>query len=483
MNVFKTFQQLAIGFEIWPKPAKMIVNKNFYVIDSNNFIFYLRTNGTCDLLEKAVLRYTERMFAQDCSHLNEKFRGRYFFPDAKNISGGNYIGSLASIRVEVEDDCETTPNQNMNEEYFIEISDNIEINSLIHSKSVWGSIRALETFSQMIVHIGKDQFKLNSGRVDDFPRFSFRGFLLDTARHFIPLRSIYEMLDAMEMNKLNVFHWHIVDDQSFPFVSYTFPELSKKGAYKQNYTYNLKDVNDVIQYASERGIRVIPEFDTPGHTLSWGKGQPNLLTECFYNNQSMGEKEKTKSYGPMNPIIDSTYEFLEEFFREIVKRFPDQYLHLGGDEVDFTCWQTNPDIIKFMKKMNFNDDYAKLESYFVEKLINIVQKLNRSYLVWQEVFDNNVKIRPETVVHVWKNPINHTWKEEMEAVTSAGYQALLSSCWYLNYIKYGTDWYDFYRCDPQDFSGTEKSKQLVMGGEICMWSEYVDASNLISRTW
>lgn len=478
---------MAIGFEIWPKPNKITVNDNFYLIDSTNFIINLKTNGKCDLLERAVLRYTERMFSQDCSHLNEKFHGRYFFPDKKNISDNNFIGQLTNIRIEVENNCEMVPNANMNEEYFIEISDNINNSSLIHSKSVWGSIRGLETFSQMIMHIGKDQFKINTGRVEDKPRFSFRGVLVDTSRHFIPVHSLFEMLDAMEMNKLNVFHWHIVDDQSFPFVSLTFPELSKKGAYKPNYTYDVDDVSDIIQYANDRGIRVIPEFDTPGHTLSWGKGQPNLLAECFYNktaNNSISEnKDKTKSYGPMNPIINSTYEFLEKFFKEIALRFPDQYFHLGGDEVDFTCWQTNPDIIQFMKKMNFGDDYAKLESYFIGKLIDIVQNLNRSYLVWQEVFDNNVKIRPETVVHVWKNPINHTWKEEMEAVTSAGYQALLSSCWYLNYIKYGSDWYDLYRCDPQNFNGTEKAKQLVMGGEVCMWSEYVDASNLISRTW
>jgi len=185
-------------------------------------------------------------------------------------------------------------------------------------------------------------------------------------------------------------------------------------------------------------------------------------------------------YGPFNPILNSTYEFVEKFFAEIVNRFPDQYVHLGGDEVDFKCWASNPEITAFMQKNSFGSDYRKLESYYIQKLVQIIERLQKSYIVWQEVFDDNVVLKPDTVVHVWKRK---DWQRELKKVTSAGYRALLSSPWYLNYINYGTDWPTYYQIEPLAFQPTEAQKKLIMGGEACMWGEWVDASNLISRTW
>eukprot|EP00010_Vexillifera_abyssalis_P001441 CAMPEP_0201557060 /NCGR_PEP_ID=MMETSP0173_2-20130828/59379_1 /ASSEMBLY_ACC=CAM_ASM_000268 /TAXON_ID=218659 /ORGANISM="Vexillifera sp., Strain DIVA3 564/2" /LENGTH=351 /DNA_ID=CAMNT_0047969697 /DNA_START=535 /DNA_END=1586 /DNA_ORIENTATION=+ len=287
-------------------------------------------------------------------------------------------------------------------------------------------------------------------------------------------------IDALAYSKFNVLHWHIVDDQSFPFVSKEFPQLSECGAYNSvTHVYSPSDVQDIIRYAYFRGIRVIPEFDSPGHVRSWGKGYPYLLTQCF--DQQTGQWDG--SYGPLDPSKNSTYQFLNDLYTELSKVFIDDYFHLGGDEVPFQCWLSNPDIQKFMSEQGWPSwQSAKLEQYFEKRLITTVQNLGKHYIVWEEVWDNDVKLDQNTVVDVWKG-WGQTWNERLADVTADGYQVILSAPWYLNYISYGSDWHDYYTVEPTDFYGSDAQKALVVGGEGAMWAEYVDDTNSISRTW
>lgn len=141
---------------------------------------------------------------------------------------------------------------------------------------------------------------------------------------------------------------------------------------------------------------------------------------------------------------------------------------------------SNPDVEDFMEDQGFGSDYSQLESYYINKLLNIVSNLPdvKNYIIWQEVFDNGCSLHPETVVNVWKD----NYEAEMSSVTAGGFKAILSSCWYLNYISYGDDWTDYYQCDPLSFDGSPSQYDLVMGGSACMWAEWVDATNLISTT-
>ncbi|XP_067144909.1 beta-hexosaminidase subunit alpha-like [Centruroides vittatus] len=457
----------------WPLPQQYAVYNSYMGFKPDNFQI-INNSGNCTILLNAIKRYQRLLFLDECLPQNEYRSNSIEHRTINFIKNDNFAGYLYNISVKINH-CEQWPHMNMDEQYLLKInSPDIPGQGLLYSNSVWGALRGLETLSQIIYKNADGMFIVNSTLILDFPRFSHRGVLLDTSRHFVPVNILLQNLDAMAQNKMNVFHWHIVDDQSFPYVSKAFPNLSAKGAFNpKTHIYSVSDVANVINYARERGIRVVPEFDTPGHTLSWGKGQPDLLTPCYKNGVPDG------TYGPIDPTVESSYKFLNSFFSEVAKVFPDTYLHLGGDEVSFDCWKSNPNITAFMKKQKFGVDYSKLEEYYETRILQLASALKKSYIIWQEVFDNKVQVKPDTVIHVWKNP----QAEELTKVTAAGYHTLLSTCWYLNYINYGNDWTSFYTCDPYAFNGTEKQKTLVLGGEACMWGEYVDGINVMSRTW
>ncbi|KAG7215339.1 hypothetical protein INR49_022576, partial [Caranx melampygus] len=498
-------------------------------------------------MQNAYRRYYEYMFGD----------ARKQKPSKKWRSGPSDLTELQVWITSPDSECDGFPGVTSDESYELTVDQPFAV---LKAPKVWGALHGfittclfstfsgfsgLETFSQLVYEDEYGAKSINLTLISDFPRFAHRGILLDTSRHFLPIKVILATLETMAMNKFNVFHWHIVDDPSFPYLSRTFPQLSQQGAYHPyTHVYTPADVKMVIEFARLRGIRVIPEFDTPGHTQSWGKGQKDLLTPCYSGTTPSG------TFGPVNPILNTTYDFMKQFFTEVSSVFPDAYVHLGGDEVDFTCWKSNPDIKKFMEQQGFGDDYSKLESFYIQKLLDIVATTRKGYMIWQEVFDNGVKLKPDTVVHVWiggenvemgkvtaagyttilsapwyldyisygqdwqryykVEPLNfngqfpsrttvfhlkpdtiiHVWKgtpkqyqNEMAHVTSSGYQTLLSTPWYLNRISYGQDWQGHYKADPQDFNGTEAQKKLVIGGEACLWGEYVDATNLTPRLW
>ena len=250
-------------------------------------------------------------------------------------------------------------------------------------------------------------------------------------------------------------------------------------------------MKDISEFARLRGVRVIPEFDTPGHTGAW-TGFPGLLSLCYDRN---GVNDILQNI--IDPTKDANWEFLTNFFGEALDLFKDNYFHFGGDEVSsymLECWERNKDVLKWMQDNGFGTDTNKLLNYYFKKLVQLVQEhKNTTMVFWQEVLDLNVAPKG-SVAHVWKGDTQDQIMSEMYTVTAAGHNAILSSCWYLNYIKYGADWgyVDgdtgrtrglYYECDPTAFGGSQEQIERVLGGEAAMWSEFVDGTNLTPRLW
>eukprot|EP00798_Chlamydomonas_sp_ICE-L_P020685 gene20685-27480_t len=242
-------------------------------------------------------------------------------------------------------------------------------------------LRALSTLRQMMFRAEEaEDFLLPCGNVTDWPRFGHR--------HFIPMDLMLANLDAMEVNKLNVLHWHIVDDPSFPYESSIFPNLSLEGSYSSSAVYSQKDVQRLIHAAYERGIRVMFEIDTPGHTLSWGKAMPGILSPCYdaqvqYDAQGLPTLDK----GPLDPTKAETYQAVDSILSEVAMLSSEKLLHLGGDEVDFTCWQSDATMAVWMVQQGL-DSYKAVQSYYIDKILETTKSLHRTAVVWQEVYDS-----------------------------------------------------------------------------------------------
>ena len=317
--------------------------------------------------------------------------------------------------------------------------------------------------------------------ISDRPFYQHRGFLIDTSRHYLTMQVIMKHLDAMEMVKLNVLHWHIIDDQSFPFQSKTYPKLSQFGAFNpETHIYTHRDVENVIEEARLRGIRVIPEFDIPAHTRSWVKGHPELYNDCSHKIIDR----------PQGPILDATSNytllFLNNLIKEVSELFQDQILYLGGDEFDTQCW-IQPRVAQ--DKMSEPEKLISRIDNSAEKFFNaigdIVQKLNieRRTMFWQEVLEMGGTVSENSIINVWKNTI--IGKDLLSLnVRRNKAKIVVSNGWYLDHVKYGESWrerYDssIFRVFPQD----RELMEAVIGGESCLWGEFVDSTNFLQQAW
>ncbi|HTC33432.1 MAG TPA: family 20 glycosylhydrolase [Bryobacteraceae bacterium] len=327
-----------------------------------------------------------------------------------------------------------------------------------------GALRGLETFRQLLVdgHVPVVE-------IDDHPRFAWRGLHLDVSRHWMPIEVLKRNLDGMAAVKLNVFHWHLSDDQGFRVESKRFPKLQVFGS--DGLYYTQEQIRDVIAYAQDRGIRVVPEFDIPGHTTSWLAAYPQLASAPgpYHIERNWGVFDPT-----MDPTRESTYEFLDAFIGEMAVLFPDPFFHIGGDEVTGKQWQSSPRIRAFMRKQHLKnaDD---LQAYFNRRLQKVVAKYGKRMEGWDEILDPDLP--KDIVIQSWRG------QKSLADAARHGFSSILSAGYYLDHIEPAAK---LYAVDPLDHDAaalTDEEKARILGGEIAMWGEFVSPENVDSRIW
>ena len=331
-----------------------------------------------------------------------------------------------------------------------------------------GVLRGLQTFLQL-VEVSPNGFAAPAVTIQDQPRFAWRGLMIDVSRHFIPLDVLKRNLDGMEAVKMNVFHWHLSENQGFRVESRKFPKLHELGSDGLYYTQD--EIRELVAYARDRGVRVVPEFDMPGHSTAWFVGYPELAS-------GSGPYSIERKWGIFDPAMDptneKTYKFLDDLVGEMVKLFPDHYFHIGGDEVNGKEWDANPKIQEFKKSHNLKNN-EELQAYFSQGVQKIVTKHGKSVVGWDEVFIPGAP--KDIVIQSWRG------QQSLAAAAQQGYHGILSNGYYLDL---GWSAARHYAVDPMSgpaASLTDDQKKLILGGESCMWSEYVNAENVDSRIW
>jgi hexosaminidase len=331
-----------------------------------------------------------------------------------------------------------------------------------------GVLHGLQTFLQL-VRTTPQGFSVPVVTIDDEPRFPWRGLMIDVGRHFMPVSVIERNLDGMEAVKLNVFHWHLSEDQGFRVESKQFPLLQEKGS--GGLYYSQKQIAEVVQYAHDRGIRVVPEFDMPCHTTSWFVGYPQLAS-------GVGPYQIITQWGvfdgAMDPTEEGTYQFLDKLLGEMTSLFPDAYFHIGGDECDGKEWDANPQIKAFMSAHGLKDN-AALQAYFTARLQKLVAGHHKIMEGWDEVLQPDTP--QDVVIQSWRG------QASLAAAARQGNRGLLSTGYYIDLNQSAAQ---HYLADPLSGDGnslTPEQRALVLGGEATMWSEFVTPENIDSRIW
>jgi len=449
--MFSQTRTAMIAPVLMPVPSKVVQTPGYVRVTSRMHIAY--THFHDDRLEAGVARAMERMG---------------FLTGMSQSTFQDYPENSDLLQIDVQGAGGVVQGLDEDESYHLQVTGQVPGQGItLTATTVVGALHGLETLLQ-IVDCEHGPCRMPHIDIEDTPRFRWRGLMLDVGRHFEPVSVIERTLDGMAMVKMNVFHWHLSDDQGFRAESKIYPKLTGMGSGGLFYTQ--EQMREVVAYARARGIRVVPEFDVPGHAVSWLLGYPELSSSTPPTGLPLvfGVHDEA-----LDPSRESTFKFLDAFIGEMAAIFPDAYFHIGGDESNGRAWQTNARIVAFMQAKGIKNTDA-LQVYFNQRLLAIVQKHGKHMIGWDEVLTPGLP--KDVVIQSWRG------SSSLAHAARDGYQGILSGPYYLSP---GRETDQMYANDPfaKELSLTHEEESRILGGEACMWGERLSPLTVDSHVW
>jgi len=438
--------QMPSTLTLMPVPAKIQLGAGQLVVDQ---LFTVALTGAKDArLDTGIPGFLDQLSRQTGMPLNKD-------------SGDS---TKATLVIRCENAGRKVQELGEDESYTLEVT---AARATLTGPTPLGVLHGLQTLLQLVEPTPAG-FAVPVLTIHDEPRFAWRGLLIDVCRHFMPLDVMKRNLDGMAALKLNVLHWHLSDDEGFRVESKKFPKLHEMGSQGQYYTQ--AEIREFIGYARDRGIRVVPEFEMPGHSRSIVVGYPELASQPGPYPPGRVARDATA----LDVTQEKTYKFLDKLIGEMAGLFPDSYFHIGGDEVNDKPWNSNPKIQEFIRAHGMKDN-RDLQAYFNKSLEKIVSKHGKIMMGWDEVLHPDL---PKTVVvQSWRG------QESLATAAKEGYRGLLSNGYYLDLMWPAAR---HYAVDPMSGAAatlTPEEAKRILGGEACMWAEYITPETIDSRVW
>ncbi|GET46709.1 beta-N-acetylhexosaminidase [Capnocytophaga felis] len=408
--------------------------------------------------------------------------------------------------------------EKINEEEGYKIDGNSNL-IVVSGKNAQGVFYGLQTLRQMIKEVsaenGEKHFVILSGKIEDAPRFAYRGMHLDVGRHMFPMEFIKKYIDLLALHKMNRFHWHLTEDQGWRLEIKQYPKLTEVGAWREQTAigknfpgaakdavfkgdgkryggfYTQEEAREIVKYAADRHITVIPEIDMPGHMLAALAAYPEL-------GNGTGPYKVAEYWGIFEQVLapkEETFQFLENVLTEVMDIFPSEYIHIGGDEAPKKEWKESAQAQEVIKQLGLKDDTEpnpidgkkhtkeeKLQSYFISRIEKFLNSKGRQIIGWDEILEGG--LAPNATVMSWRGV------EGGIAAAKAGHKAIMTPGGYCYFDHYQdavdaetkqpylsicclTTVEKTYSYDPVPAEFTEEQAKLILGVQANLWTEYV----------
>jgi len=362
-----------------------------------------------------------------------------------------------------------------------------------------GLFYGIQTLIQLIPADKGAVAKLPCVQIEDYPRFDYRGLMLDVCRHFFSIQFVKKYIDLMAAYKLNTFHWHLTDDQGWRIEIKKYPKLTEIGSRRAetvigNYHdrtpqqfdntpyggyYTQDEIRDVIKYAADRYITIVPEIEMPGHAMAALASYPELGCEPSLNYQVQG------TWGVFRNVYcpsDKTFSFLEDVLTEVIALFPSKYIHIGGDEAPKDVWKESKFCQQLIKKLKLKDEHG-LQSYFIQRIEKFVNSKGRSIIGWDEILEGG--LAPNATVMSWRG------EEGGIAAAQQNHDVIMTPSSGGLYIDHAQGFLNteplsiggnepltkIYRYDPTPEVLSDDQKKHILGVQANLWTEYIPTEN------